>query len=52
MAPDYVESLNPQERHLYWAYFAEERRQDNKQEGHYDALDNNIPAGINMQEMA
>jgi hypothetical protein len=48
MTPDYVESLNPQERQLYWAYFLEESKQENKQEGQFDVLDENIPAGINM----
>ena len=45
----YVESLNPQERSLYWAYFLQEQQESNKQEGQYTAMDENIPAGMNMQ---
>ena len=47
-SPDYVDSLVPFDRKLYWAYFIEEQNQSKKIEGQYTALDDNIPRGINM----
>ena len=46
---DYVDSLVPFDRGLYWAYFLEEQKETQKEPGHYTALDNNIPGASNTQ---
>jgi hypothetical protein len=51
MSSDYIESLSPLDRKLYWAYWTEAQSEKEKQRGTYNILDDNIPKGINMQEL-
>lgn len=49
LPPEYVETLSPLERNLYWAYWLNDQKERNKEPGQYDVMDDNIPQGINMQ---
>jgi len=44
---EYVESICPLERKLFWAYWMEDQREQKKGDGQYTALDN-IPQGIGI----
>lgn len=46
---EYIESLNPMDRKLYWAYWEQEQQEKSKAQGQYNALDTNIPTAMNMQ---
>lgn len=45
---EYIESLPPLERNLYWAYWLEDQKEQKKQDGQFTAMDENIPRGNNM----
>lgn len=47
--PEYVESLCPLERSLYWAYWEQEQKEQTKEPGQYNVMDGDIPDAINMQ---
>ena len=49
MSTDYIESLSPLDRKLYWAYWMEEQSAKEKENGTYNILDGNIPSAMNMQ---
>ena len=46
--PEYIESLCPLERKLYWAYWEHAQKEEKREPGEYNVLDSDIPHGINM----
>lgn len=48
-SPEYIENLCPLDRELYWAYYLDEKKQNQSNtDNYYTPLDDNIPRGINM----